>query len=33
MNVLKALSGIRKILGKITDFMIKGRKAGWWDKR
>lgn len=32
MNVFKALGGIRKVLGKLTDLLIKGRQAGLWDK-
>ena len=30
MNVLSVLGKARKILGKITDFLIKGRQAGLW---
>ena len=24
---------VRAIIGKITDWLIAGRQAGWWDRR
>jgi len=33
MNVLNVLGKVRKILGKITDLLIKGRQAGLWSEK
>lgn len=30
---MKFLIMLRKVMGKITDFMIAGRKAGLWNKQ
>ena len=32
MSVFSALGKLRKVLGKLTDLLIKGRQAGLWDK-
>lgn len=32
MSVFSALGKIRKVLGKLTDLLIRGREAGLWDK-
>ena len=33
MNVLGTLGKIRKLIGKLTDLLIKGRQAGLWDEK
>ena len=33
MGLFSALGKVRKILGKLTDLLIKGRQAGLWDKK
>jgi hypothetical protein len=30
VNILKVIGNVRKVLGKITDLLIKGRQAGLW---
>lgn len=32
MNLGKIVSGVRKVLGKITDILLIGRNAGWWSR-
>jgi len=32
-NILGVLGKVRKVLGKLTDLLIKGRQAGLWDRK
>ena len=32
MNILGIIGKVRKIIGKLTDVLLKGREAGLWDK-
>jgi hypothetical protein len=33
MNLVKALKGVRKFLGKLTDVLLIGRNKGWWERK
>ena len=33
MNVINVLGKVRKVLGKLTDLLIKGRQAGLWSEK
>lgn len=32
-NILGVLGKVRKLLGKLTDVLIKGRQAGLWSEK
>lgn len=32
MSVFNVISKVRKVLGKLTDWLIEGRKAGLWSE-
>ena len=32
MGIINVLGKVRKILGKLTDLLIKGRQAGLWSE-
>ena len=33
MNFLSIIGTVRKVLGKLTDILIKGRQAGLWTEK
>ena len=33
MNLGKIVSGVRKVLGKLTDILLIGRQQGWWSQK